>query len=76
MLRWLKSLHISVGSELKQRKLSTELLGDNVRAELGAFTVKADGGGECIKQVPFVYVPNIIRKAPDVIEAHRRYYPI
>lgn len=70
--RWLKSFHISMGSEVKQRKLETELLGDNLLAEMGAFTFKSDGGGEIIKQAPFVYVPNIIRKAADMIEGHQR----
>ena len=50
------------------------IVGDNITAELGAFTVKRDGGGEEIREVPFVYVPNLIRKATDLIEEHRGYY--
>jgi hypothetical protein len=72
VLRWLKSLHISVGSEVKQRKLAKEVLGDNMVAELGAFTCKREGGGELIREVPFAYVPNIIRRSTDLIEDHRR----
>lgn len=63
-----------MGSEVKQRALMKNIVGDNITAELGAFTVKRDGGGEEIKEVPFVYVPNLIRKATDLIEEHRGYY--
>ena len=62
-----------MGSEVKQRALAKEIVGDNLVAEVGAFTVKRDGGGESIKEVPFVYVPNLIRKATDVIQKHRGY---
>lgn len=60
-----------MGSEGKQRALAKEIVGDNVCAELGAFTFKRDGGGEDIREVPFVYVPYLIRKATDLIEHHR-----
>ena len=74
MYRWLKTLGISVGSEVKQRKLAKELLGDDmVVAEMGAFTFKRDGGGEEIKHKPFVYVPNLIKRASDMVEQHRQY---
>ena len=39
-------------------------------AERGAFSFRGDGGGEEMRDVPFVYVPNIIRRATDLIEAH------
>ena len=57
MFRWLKSLNISVGSGVRQRKLAKEIIGDNVVAELGAFTFKREGGGEEIREVPFVISP-------------------
>ena len=71
--RWLKTLHISVGSEVKQRALAKDILGDNLVAEMGAFTFRRDGGGEDIKEAPFVYVPNLIKRAVDLIEEHKRY---
>lgn len=70
--RWLKSFNIVVGSEAKQRALAKDLLGDNLVATEGAFTRKRDGGGEEIIQVPFVYVPNLIRKVSDVIDHHKK----
>ncbi len=44
-------------------------------AELGAFTFKREGGGEEIREKPFVYVPNLIRRASDLVEQHRQYKP-
>lgn len=61
-----------MGSEVKQRRLAKDVIGDNVVAELGAFTFRQEkGGGEFIKEVPFVYVPNLIRKSADLIETHQ-----
>lgn len=66
-------MHIAMGSEAKQRSLAKEILGDNLVATVGAFSCKRDGGGEEIREVPFAYVPNLIRKAADVIEEHKKY---
>ena len=60
-----------MGSEANQRALAKEIVGDNLSSELGAFTFKRDGGGEEIREVPFVYVPNLIRKATDLIELQK-----
>ena len=68
----MKGLHISVASEAKRRVLAKDIVGDNMVAEMGAFSFKRDGGGEDIKEVPFVYVPNLIKKATDMIEQFRR----
>lgn len=49
------------------------IVGDNLVAEVGAFTFSSkDGGGDEIREVPFVYVPNLIRKVSDVIEEHSK----
>ena len=61
-----------MGSERRQRVLVKEIVGDNIMSEMGAFTFKRDGGGEEFRQVPFVYAPNLIRRATDLIEQHRR----
>ena len=62
-----------MGSELKQRALAKEIVGDNVAAELGAFTFRRDGGGEEIRETPSVYTPNLIRRVADLVEQHGRY---
>ncbi len=42
-------------------------------AEMVPFRRDGGWGGEEIREVPYVHVPNLIRKAADVIEEHRRY---
>lgn len=72
LIRWLKGLHISMGSEARQRALAKDLVGENVVAEMGAFSFRRDGGGEEMKEVPFVHVPSLIKKVADLIEEHKR----
>ena len=52
--------------------MAKEIVGDDVEAERGAFSFPSQKGGEIIKEVPFVYVPNLIRKIADVISQHER----
>ena len=44
-----------------------------MQAEQGAFSFPRDGGGEEVRGVPFVYVPNIIKKVSDTLSLNRRY---
>ncbi len=66
-------MDVHIASEGKMRKLAKEIVGDNMVSENGAFTFPSDKGGEEIKEVPFVYVPNFIAKVADVISQHERY---
>lgn len=59
-------------SERKQRKIAKTIIGDNLIAEKGAFTFPNDGGGEIVREVPFVYVPNLVAKSADLVTAHQR----
>ena len=52
---------MSIASEHSQRKLAKTIVGDNLVAEKGAFSVSTDHGDE-IREVPFVYYPNLIAK--------------
>ena len=61
--RWFKAHNVNIASERKQRQLAQQLIGDNVVAEKGAFSFP----GEVIKEVPFVYIPNLIKKIADVV---------
>ena len=72
MYRWLKELNITVSSEKKQRAMAKDIIGDNIVAEKGAFTFSLEGGGEEIRQVPFVYCRNLIAAVTDTIEKHKR----
>ena len=61
-----------MASEAKQRVMAREIVGDNLTAEKGAFTFSlGKGGGEVIKEAPFVYCPNLIAKVADCVE-HKR----
>ena len=71
--RWLKTLNITLASEGKQRALAAEVTGDNLKAELGAFTFSHSNGGDEIREVPFAYVPNLIAKVADMVSAYERY---
>ena len=72
--RWLKTLNITLASEGKQRALAATVTGDNLTAELGAFSVSHGNGREEIKEVPFAYVPNLIAKVADMASVYERYY--
>ena len=65
-------MHISVASERKRRDLVKDVVGENMEAEMSAFSFRADGGGKEIREVPYVHVPNLIKKAADVVEEPRR----
>lgn len=70
--RWMKTLNVSLASEHKQRALARSIRDQNVVAEMGAFTFSAEGGGEEIREVPFVYVPNLIAKVADLVTLHEQ----
>ena len=64
--RWLKVFHVSLASERRQRTLAKEEVGENLAAEMAPFTFSA-GGGEEIREAPFVYVPNLIARVADTL---------
>ena len=66
-------MNISIVSERKQHSLAKSIVGENLVAEMGAFTERLDGGGEEICEVPFVYISNLIIKVSDLVEKHRQY---
>ena len=70
--RWLNEFQISLASEQSQRQLAKEVIGDNLQAERAPFSFSKDGGGEEIREVPFVFVPNLIRKVADVVAHNER----
>ena len=62
---------MSIASEHSQRKLSQAIIGDQLVAEMGACTVSTDHGEE-IREVPFVYFPNLIAKIAQLVSQHER----
>ena len=49
------------------------IVGDNFHAKNAPFSFSNDGGGEEIREVPFVFVPNLVRKVADVVAHNDRY---
>ena len=71
--RWLKSLNISMASERQQRKLAKEVVGGNIRAELAPFTFTIEKRRDEVREVPFVYRPNLMGAIGDLFAKHERY---
>ena len=64
-------MNISIASEAKQRQMASAIIGSEIVAERGAFTVTVDKVEE-IREVPFVYFHNFIARVSDVIQQHER----
>ena len=58
-------------SEVKQRAMAKEIVGDNLMAERRAFTFPQGKGRETIRKAAFVYCPNLIAKVADCVEHHK-----
>ena len=55
----------------RQRKLAKTITGDDLVAKKGAFTISTDKVEE-VREVPFVYHPNLIAKVADIVNQHER----
>ena len=62
---------MSVASEKKTLVMANEIVGDNIKGEMGAFTFPHEKGEE-IRNASFVYCPNLISKVSDVVCHHER----
>ena len=67
----MKGLNVSFASEKKQRALASDLVGDNITAEKGAFSFCGHKGEE-IREAPFVYCPDLIARVADTVHNHER----
>ncbi len=61
---------MSLASEGKQRTLAAGVAGHNYTAEMAQFTFTAADGGDEIREVPFVYVSNLIARVADTLTQH------
>jgi len=68
--RWLKVFQVSLASEGKQRTLAAGAVGDNITAEVAPFTFTTADGRDEIREVPFVYAPNLIARVADTLTHH------
>ena len=66
--RWLGSWGVGIASEKKMRAEATELVGDNLSAELAPFSFPHKDGGEIIQTAPYAYIPNLWDKVKDLLD--------
>ena len=64
---------MSIASERQQRKLARGIVGDNLKAERAPFIFSTERNKEEVREVPFVYRPNLIAAIADLVEKHERY---
>ena len=57
--RYLNTCGIQLPSERKQRKLSHEILGGNLKPDAAPFSFSLKNGGEEVRPAPLVYVPDL-----------------
>lgn len=64
---------MTIPSEKQQRKLSHEVLGDNLESEAAPFAFQLKHGGEDLRPAPLVYVPDLVTKIFQHLEQNERY---
>ncbi len=70
----MSSWKISFGSEPKQRALSSELIGTNLKCENAPFTFYFDHHTyEEVRKAPLAYVPDLVGKVTQLLDQNDRY---
>ena len=64
--------NVSLASERQQRNRAKEAIGDNLAAEMVPFAFTVEDGVE-FREVPFVFVPNLIVRVADKLNQHHLY---
>lgn len=62
-----------IPSEKKQRRLSEDILGDNLEAEEAPFSFALQHGGEDLRPAPLVFVPDLVTFVLQYLEQNQRY---
>ena len=58
---------LTLASERRMRKVASEMVGDNLDAELAPMSFSHRDGGEVIKEVPIAYIPRLWEKIEDLL---------
>ena len=58
---------LTIASEKRMGKVASELIGDNLEAELAPMSFSHKDGGEVIKDVPIAYIPRLWEKIEDLL---------
>ncbi len=53
--------------------LAKEIAGGDLVAEKAPFSVSTGSGLEEMKEVPFVYFPNLMKVIGDIVDRHQRF---
>ena len=65
------ALGVQIGSEKQMRKISQEVIGDNLTGEEASFYFSTRHGMD-IQPAPHVYIPDLVAKVFDVLEQNKR----
>ena len=57
---------LTIASEKRMRKVASELIGDNLEAELAPMSFSHKDGGEVIKEAPIAYILRLWEKIEDL----------
>ena len=57
--RWLKKWGVTMSSEKQQREMAQQWSPDSIEAEYVPFSFPLSNGGEEMRTVPFVYIPDL-----------------
>ena len=69
--RWMTSLGVQISSEKKMRKISKELIGENLAGEATPFYFSTKHGID-ILPAPHVYIPDLVAKVFEHLEQNER----
>ena len=69
----MKALGVQIASEKQMRKVSKEVIGENIAGEAAPFYFASKSGID-IKPAPHVFVPDLIGKIFEMLEQNERYY--
>ena len=64
----MKMWGVAIASENRMRKEATDLVGDNLEAELAPMSFTHKDGGETIKDAPIAYIPVLWEKVKDLLD--------
>ena len=59
---------LTLASEKRMREVASELVGDNLEAELAPMSFSHRDGGEVIKEAPIAYIPRLWEKIEDLLK--------
>ena len=72
IFRWLKSSGIHLACEERMCRISSHIVGDNLKGKV-PITFPLPSGGDRIKGAPLVYIPHLVDKVVHFLNENERY---